>query len=291
MKYVMPLHALYYNGNRPYEFADGIHSIRKFSRFRVGAISYFFSRNDRFNMSDCRWALVLDSPEMNPINYKTFLGNTESIILAFKIFCNASLFVKYRICADDPLRHIRVNNAMMYWHELSNRRNRPELIERTRRRRWLNLDDFRRVDETHTKFTEMWNLSDRTHNAVNFAMNAYRSQLWRDSFIYYIFALEALFSSNQRRGMTGTIARRVSSFLDKADFCTEQDLRRLYDARSTIVHGKLPRAGLGGWDPNILATAQAEYIVAQTMRKMVNDDSFRNYELANKAHRFLNRFD
>lgn len=291
MKFVMPLHSLYYNGSSPYEFADGIHSIRRFSRFRAGPISYFFSRHERFNMSDCRWALVVDSPEMNTRNYKKFLGNTESIVLSFKVFCNAGLFVKYRICADDPLRHIRNNNAMMYWHELSDRHNRPDIIKRTHRRRWLNLDDFHQVDETHGRLTDMWHLSNRTHNAIDFAMNGYRSYLWRNSFLYYIFALEALFSSNQRRGMTATIARRVSNFLNNAEFCTDEDVRRLYDARSTIVHGKLPRDGLGGWDPNILATAQAEYIVVQVMRRLVENDTFRNYAKPNTTHRFLNRFD
>jgi hypothetical protein len=276
MQFKMPLFDFLNRSEIEYDFKIHGITISKFDIAKCKNITYFFSRYERYQMGQCEWSLNINSKDMNEKNYQNYLRNSEILILVFKIFCNVSFFVKYRLCIASD-KHAKINQPMKYNYKLNTKRH--EIINLMQRNKAIGIPEFDLAKDNFPKILEMSNASDRTNNALKFVLNAYRNGFyWSDSFLQFMFALDSLYSSDGKKGMTNAVVTRCSKFLSNRQYCSEGDIRELYDIRSMIVHGKMPIDGLGESDLNIIACAKAEYIVMQSLKRIITEEIFKIYE-------------
>jgi Apea-like HEPN len=286
MKIIIPLYDFNYFGNG-YKFKNGIYSIGKMKKAYLKGLPFLFSRQDIYHIKEAHWCLVVSDYSITPQDRKGYIANSEILMLAFKIFINAGTFVKFRICPEDSFLNAKLNQPMMYSHKLLANKMPNGVVRKMARKLALNDRDFRVVDECFPCLLDMWDISNRTRNALQYALSGYRSRFWQESFLFYMIALEALFSSDENAGMTRTICTRVSKYLKGIEHSTYEDVNSLYNLRSQIVHGKIRIDGAGGWDKNIKATAHAEYLLACSIGKLVKSEDYRRYSKASEIQSYL----
>lgn len=82
-------------------------------------------------------------------------------------------------------------------------------------------------------------ISYRTHNAIYFLYRAFHTTHWVDSFIFLVSFLESLFSKDDKRGATRIICTRVNRVINDSKIVTYDQMEKLYNVRSEMVHGKI----------------------------------------------------
>lgn len=264
-----------------------MHSIQPFVLHEHDNLGYFFSEHDRFNMENRSHALVLEGDQVTQANFKDHLRRSDVLVLSCRAFGNAGFFVKYRICVDNWKYHSTLNEPMMWHHQLANNRTDNEIIQARRKGNGLKACRIQLGDRYYPHLRRLWDTSNRTRNAVYFMMKGFRSGYWADSFLAYMLAIEALLSSDGRRSMSRTVCERASQLLKDRPHCTFDEIRRLYDVRSEIVHGKIPTDGLGSFDCNIIAVAHAELILVEVMKKLIDDNIYPKYGNGHQIQNYL----
>jgi hypothetical protein len=286
MRIVIPLYDFSYSG-KGYKFRNGTFSIKRMKKCYLNGLPLLFSRLDIMRIKEAHWCLLVSDDSITLRNRAKHNANSEMLILTFKIFINAGLFVKYRICPEDAYLNSRLSQPMMYEHRLAGNKTPQGIVVKTARKLFLHDRDISVVDKYYPSLLEMWDFSNRTRNALLYTLSGFRSKFWQESFLFYMIALEALFSSDDNTGMTKTICSRVSRYLGSIQHCTYEDINCLYNLRSQIVHGKIRIEGAGGWDENIKATANAEYLLVCSIRKLVESGDFKRYSNSSEMQHYL----
>jgi len=216
-----------------------------------------FSKQDRYNMLCERWAIIANDAALE--RYKTELN---MLLMSFRIFTQTAPFIKYRLCLEQPslCRILRDTVSVTYPEKTVKQISKSKLIL---------------VDSGFKNLLEMQKTSNRTVNALYFLHRAFHLNIWIDAFLFYINALESLFSKNRYGGATKTICSRVTSFLADESICKYEDLEKLYNLRSAMVHDRMEVRP----DPeeNLNFLALLETVVTNVFRKFLTERIYQNY--------------
>lgn len=130
----------------------------------------------------------------------------------------------------------------------------------------------------------------RAHNAIYFSYLATHTSHWIQSFVFWMSALEALFSKDTPNGATKAISRRVSAYIGDPEVITENDIRGLYDIRSRIVHGDIC-ASERPPEENLANLWKIEKIACMCFSKLIAQNDFEHYFDLDERNRFVARLD
>ncbi len=268
MRIVMPLFDFYNDSTEEFVFEGGKYALRRFNPNDEIPKTDLFSKLDIEYMKEECWALVAQDPDTNKYEQEVNI-----LLLSFRIYKSAPVFIKYRLCKDDVYLCRRLCDTM-----------RPILPKESCR--IITPNDLNIINEGFKNLLCMEAISDRTHNAGYFLYRGLCSDKMIDSFVLLMMAVESLFSSEKRGGETKTICSRVSNFLDCRPRCRSEDIAKLYDLRSKIVHGKLV---VGDDIKGQLGTLyELQYVVTQCMRKMLYDKIYLIYGDVQEKERYFN---
>lgn len=221
MRIVMPLFNFDYEDSQEFEFDGGRYALRKFiADDEIPQVAGLSQLDIEYIRQESR-ALVAENPDLN--DYKVEIN---LLLLSFKIYKLARLFIKYRLCKENTDLCERINETM-------------HSILPTSSYNPFTVDDLRIIDKGFSNLLKMDSISNRTHNALYFLYLGFFNFHWFASFIFLMSALEAVFSKEERGEATKTICSRVSSFLNSKPKCTYKDIDFLYDIRSRMLHGNI----------------------------------------------------
>lgn len=221
------------------------------------------------------WSIVAEAADLTG-----YEADLNLLLMTFRIESDdLSPFVMYKLM--DTAEQCSRSLDIMYFTLVESR-----LLE------VYSLDDIKRIDASY----EVLRLADaksnrvfRVHNAIHFLYLAHHSSQWLSAFLFYMSAIEALFSKDSKGGATATICRRVPKFLNNQQQGTSDDMNHLYDIRSRIVHGDIEASE----DPkdNLLLLQKLERIVTFTFRKLIQEKKFRHFANKQTRDQFLSNFD
>lgn len=274
MRIVMPLFDFINESEEEFEFLDGAYAIQRNDlREKDPRIAFpGISELDRKVIAAEKWALVAHDPDLN-----RYAEEVNLLLLSFKIFTLGRLFIKFRICDTDSSLSRIINDRMTYIPSDASSRlvTRDQLEEAA--------VGFNRLREMHGANLD----SNRTHNAIFFLYTAYFSTAHAMSFFVLLFiVLEALFSKDQGGSATATICERVSAFLEKRERCTYRDIEKLYQVRSELVHGRRLASDA---KENLAAAHELEFVVAECMKKILDDRLYNLYNDPAKREEYFER--
>ncbi len=258
MLVLMPLFQFAYVDDVDYKFTDRRFSIRSFRVAEIPSID-LFSAHDRQQMGHARWAIVADTNDLSK-----YENDINLLIMAFRILSDdLSPFIKYRLSPDASFCSI-IHETMTNIHI------------GPRMRQIYRVDDLSNIDNSYSSLKAANETSGRLHNACYFLYRAFHNTHWVDSFLFFMSALEAVFSKDSKGGATATICRRVSKFLNDPTSCSYDDVNNLYDIRSRIVHGDLRASD----DPaeNLRHLKKLERLTIHCFRKLIAIDGFAHFK-------------
>jgi Apea-like HEPN len=271
---VMPLFNFINSDKREFMFGDGRYSLRRFQPATdIPNNMPGLSRMDMEYLKREQWALVAEDPD--PAVYKEDINR---LLLSFKIHTLARLFIKYRLCTTDASLCSIINQRMTFVL--------PEKSPRT--------VSFRQLEEVNVgceRLQEMAavnDVSNRTHNAIFFMYGAYFCTSHASILFILLFtALEALFSKEgDGKGAVKTVCKRVSAFLGSKPRCTESDIKRLYNIRSELLHGRRKATEAG---ENLADAHELEFIVTECMKKMLATQVYLKYKNVSDKEDYFNK--
>lgn len=268
MRIVMPLFDFCNESSQEFIFGDGRYALRKFvADNEIPPIDLFSKLDIEYMRQDTCWALVTEDAKLD--KYKQ---EVNILLLSFKIYKLAPLFIKYRLCKEDDSLCSRLNDTM-----------RDVLREKSSR--LITRDDLEVINNGFSNLLEMHPVSNRTQNSLYFLYRGFHSTKMIDSFMFLMSAIESLFSNEEQRGMTKTICSRVSNFLDHEFRCEYKDIEELYDLRSKIVHGKvIVNDDIKG---QLETLHKLEYVVTQCMKKILDEKIYPIYKDVQKKERYF----
>jgi len=263
----MPLFDFVYEDSQGFEFDGGKYSIQKFDHHEIHQYD-LFSKYDIENMVIRPWVLVAQDPDL-----EKYEQDVNILLLSFRIYKSARVFIKYYLCKEDVSLCRRLCDTMRFIL--------PKESCLT-----VTPSDLKIINEGFKNLLHMETISDRTHNAGYFLYRGFCSDKLIDSFVLLMMAVESLFSSEKLGGVTKTICSRVSNFLDCKPRCRYEDISKLYDLRSKIVHGKLVVGDDIKGQSGILYELQ--YVLTQCMKKMLDDKIYLKYGNVQEKERYFN---
>lgn len=257
MRIVMPLFDFHNESSQEFVFGDGKYALRKFLADDEIPQIELFSKQDVENMKLESWALVAENPDV-----KKYKQEVNILLLSFRIYKLARLFIKYHLCKEDVFLCSRLSDTM-------------RLILPEKSSRLITLDDLNIINKGFSNLLEMETISNRTHNALYFMYRGLCSVKMIGSFVFLMMAIESLFSKERPAGVTKTICSRVSAFLDSKERCEYQDIEKLYDLRSKIVHGRVLVED--EIKDNLGMLYDLQYVVTECMKKMLDEKIYLKY--------------
>jgi len=257
MRIVMPLFDFINQSAEEYEFYNGKYSLRKFNAEKeIPQVPGLSALDINYIKMESR-ALVAEDPDL-----KKYKQEVNMLLLAFRIYKLSRLFIKYRLCMENPDLCSKLSEHIEYIsHQNSN-----SLIK---------LEDLKIIDNAFVNLLKMDAISNRTHNAIYFMFRGFSTIKWLDAYIFLMIAVESLFSNERRSGATDTICSRVSKFLNSKARCEYKDIEHIYDLRSQIVHGKIV-ANDDDRD-NLSELLELEYVTAECMKKILDEEIYLKY--------------
>lgn len=268
MRIVMPLFDFYNESHQEFLFDDGKYSIRELDADdEIPQIDLFSKLDIDYMREDADWALVAENPDV-----KKYKQEVNILLLSFRIYKLARVFIKYRLCKEDVSLCSRLSDTM-------------RLVLPEKSNRLITLHDLNIINKGFTNLLSMESISNRTHNVVYFLYRGFCSEKMIDSFVFLMMGIESLFSKEEIGGATQTICSRVSAFLDSKKRCGYQDIKKLYDLRSKIVHGKVVvEDEIKG---NLTVLYDLQYIVTECMKKMLDEKIYLVYSNVEEKEKYF----
>lgn len=269
MRIVMPLFDFVNEDSEEFDFSDGKYGLRKFNA--EGEIPEVpgLSELDIGYIKQESWALVAEETDLN--KYKEEIN---ILLLSFRIYKLARVFIKYRLCKEKVDYCYRLNDIM-----------RPVLPKSSSR--LITLADLRKINRGFVDLLKMHTISNRTRNAIYFMYRGFCSGKMLDSFVFLMSALESLFSNEERFGATKTICSRVSKFLNYKPGYKYKDIKELYDLRSEIVHGKVVVEDK--IEGKLSTLYKLQYVLVECMKKMLDRQIYEIYSNVQKKEAYYDQ--
>jgi hypothetical protein len=272
MRIVMPLFDFCFDDigyGQEYEFLGGRYKLIRFDADQEIPPVPGVSELDRGHMRCEQWALLAEDPVS-----ERYREDVNLLLLSFKIFRLAPVFIKYRLCKEDEDQCARLSETMGY--HLYERPSVP-LVRR----------DLDEIDEGFARLMEMQAISSRTHNTLYFTYRGLSSQKMIDPFVFLSMAIESLFSLETRGGATKPICLRVSAFLGPTEPFSSADMDKLYDLRSKIVHGRVVVEDDIRGKLSVLCDLQR--VLLKCLKKMLTEKSYNMYRDVSKKEEYFKK--
>ena len=267
MRIVMPLFDFYNEGCKEYVFSGGRYSLCRFNASNEIPQIELFSEQDVKFIEIENWALVAEGEGI-----ESYKEEVNLLLLSFRIYRQARVFIKYRLCKENVEQCSRLNDFL-------------HIVMPDESNRIISFDDLNIIDKGFSKLQLMKGVSDRTRNAIYFMYRGLCSGKMIDAFLLLMCAIEALFSKEQAGGATTTICSRVSKFLGNKAGYEYQDIKGLYRLRSNITHG---RVVVGDEIKGYLETLyKLQYILLESMKKMLDENIYPIYSDPAKKETYL----
>ncbi|MFH1519514.1 MAG: hypothetical protein ABIE75_02975 [Candidatus Omnitrophota bacterium] len=109
---------------------------------------------------------------------------------------------------------------------------------------------------------------------------------WMDAYALFSFALEALFSRDDKCEPTKTIINRVSRILN----CSKTKINNLYEIRSDIVHGRIELAEKEDEvkkKENLNYLQDVENVVIGCLRKVLDEKVYLKYKNPQEREKYF----
>lgn len=253
----MPLFDFFNESSEEFVFSGGKYALRKFDAANEIPEVELFSKQDVELMEMESWAVVAEAE-----NLKHYKEEVNILLLSFRIYELARVFIKYRLCKEDVHCCFRLNDCL-------------HIVIPNKSNRIITLNDLNIIDKGFSKLLQMDAISNRTHNAIYFMYTGFCAGKMIDSFLFLMCAIEALFSKENPGGATKTICSRVSKFLGNKSGYEYNDINELYVLRSNITHG---RVVVGDEIKGKLNTLyKLQYVLVECMKKMLDKEIYLIY--------------
>ena len=171
MRIVMPLFDFYNESSKEFVFYDGKYALRTFIADDEIPQIDLFSKQDIDYMRMESWALVAEDPDI-----KKYKQEVNILLLSFKIYKLAPLFIKYRLCKEDDSLCFRLNDTMQY-------------VLREKSSRLITRDDLEVINNGFSNLLEMHPISNRTQNSLYFLYRGFHSTKMIDIFVFLMIAI------------------------------------------------------------------------------------------------------
>ena len=268
MRIVMPLFDFDNESSEEFVFSGGKYALRKFNAEDEIPEVPGLSELDIEYIKQESWALVAEDPDL-----KKYREEINILLLAFRIFKMARVFIKYRSCKEDDSYCTRLND---YLH----------IVMPNKSNGIITLNDLNVINKGFSKLLQMKPISDRTRNAIYFMYRGFCAGKMIDSFLFLMCAIEALFSKENPGGATKTICSRVSKFLGNKSGYEYNDINELYVLRSNITHGRVVVGDEIKGKLNTLYKLQD--VLVECMKKILDKEIYLIYSDVQNNERYFN---
>lgn len=272
MRVVMPLFNFQYFDEEDITFSDGRFSIRHFDNWGALTDREIFSQRDRAYISKEIKALVAEGAELRGYELDASL-----LLLTFRLLAkgnNITPIIKYRLSEDEDL-YSRIEETETHIR-------RPGYLYQV-----YSPNDFPRIDSIYMLLRNAERTSQRLKNALFFIYRAFNSYHWVDIFLFYMSALEALFSLDGKGPAKKPVCGRTVAILNDHRW-DKSKIENLYDVRSRIAHGRV-EAGRDSKE-NLELAANMEVLVKLCLRRLIEVDGLQYYANRDARDKFLDQF-
>ncbi len=212
----------------------------------------------------------LSEEDIHYINHSQFLLSVDErlqkpekasliFILACRLLKRTRVFIRYRVDSSDRVHKVRDDYPFDTTQQIT---------------KCIKSSEFNKVSKIYVGLKEFSSINRRTGNAGYFLSKAYRSTEWLESLIFHVCALETLTSSSQyEKSVTEKFTSRIHNFIE----FDEDKLKRIYNVRSELVHGRYDHKS---GEENLKLYRAAEMASRKTFYKLVTHsdyvDAFKN---------------
>ena len=222
-------------------------------------------------------ATISDFDKLHYLGAYHLLRIDENVVNASQVSCNfiiccrlykrSKVFIRYRLDAYN-------NNSIIF--DLYNYIPSDDVTLE------ITAKEFKDIALIYKRFMKFKSLNTRCNNISYFIGLAYRSKAWLESLIFFVCALETITSSNKREnGVTEKFSSRINNFIGY----NENDLKRIYNVRSELVHGRDKHESK---KLNLELMIIAEEVLRKVLLKILNDES--NLAIFTNDEKRLNLF-
>lgn len=185
-----------------------------------------FSEQDRIDLAmKYRWGLRFDCFDDEKFKY---LEKCNLLLLTFRIFNQSDCSGIYLLNVTNP--HLSVKEDNNWKWAIANKQNKTE----------LNIEELQIIKIRYDQLKSFYITSPRTKHSIQFLYLGYISNYWMQAFILYMTALETLVSPDIRsEKITSIIIDRIMKLISQDSVCIKNQLSKIYELRSDIVHGKI----------------------------------------------------
>lgn len=261
MRIVMPLFEFYYEGDR-FQFSD-IYSLERFSLVDVPKDTQnSISKMDKLTLLGANWALVAKNPDV-----ESLIVDINLLLISFRIYAQSSAFIKWRFCKDTPKYSTRLNEEFR------------QLVSCSQNN--IKNENLINVKNGYLRMKEMSEISDRTKNALYFIWRGFSAGKHIDVYIFFVCALEALFSNETSENVTKTFIERSQKYLNGINGFTKTQISKIYKIRSDMVHGRIPHTDKYDKirkEENIRNIEKVEELIIVCIKKMLGDKTYLVYK-------------
>lgn len=271
MRIVMPLFDFSYKGNG-FKFTEK-YSLEPFDyKKEVPQGMVGLSELDISKISLEDWALVVNNPDA-----RYYRQEINLLFIAFRVYSHSNVFIKWRFCKDNSSHSTCLHDCF-----------RKLIIEPSID---LTEDDLTAVQKSFLRILEMYNISDRTKNALYFVWRGLSCDKHIDAYIFLVCAIEALFSGENSIDVTKTLIKRTQKFLSGEPSFGGDQIKKVYKIRSDMVHGRIShtdKKDLTQRQENLDNLAKLEALVFICFKKVLNEKIYLKYNDMDEKEKFLN---
>jgi hypothetical protein len=171
------------------------------------------------------WGLRFDCSQKD---FLTFIENVNLLMLAFRIFNEADCSFKYILNVSNT--HLSKKNPDDWKRAINTDKHSTNFT----------IESLANIKEGYLKLQRFRTVSARTKHSIQFIYLGYISYYWMQAFILYMTSLESLVSPDIKSDkITSIIISRILKLISNDAVCSKNQLNKIYELRSDIVHGKI----------------------------------------------------
>ena len=217
------------------------------------------------------WALVVNNPN------EYYRSEINLLLVAFRIYAQSDTFIKWHFCKENPSHSTCLNDRFRNLAMTSS----------------INLTEqnLNSVKDGFLKILEMYQISDRTKNALYFIWRGLCAEKHIDAYILLVCAIEALFSNEASEDVTKTLIKRTQKFLSGIKGFGGDQVKKIHKTRSDMVHGRIAhtdKKDLAQRKQNIKKLAKLELLVFACIKKILKEKIYLKYNDTDMKEKFLN---
>lgn len=160
--------------------------------------------------------------------FNTFIENINLLMLAFRIIDETDCSFEYILNVSN--NHLSKKNLDIWKRSINTKKHS----------RFFTTETLRTIKEGYLKLQKFRLVSARTKHSIQFLYLSYISYYWMQAFMLYMTSLEILVSPDIKSDkITSIIINRILKLIPNESICSKNQLNKIYELRSDIIHGKI----------------------------------------------------